>query len=247
MKKLKTIKFKKIITAFVAIIICLTFSVSVNAATSSNGSSSSSASSNTDSSDTTDDKSSNEESKTAEENSENADASSDKEKIDYSWSTNTIGNSSLVANEEILLDNGYYQFIAITTRDDDVFYVIIDETKTENNVYFLNEVDTYDINKLLGDDETSGNYDNNEDNTEATEETEETGSAQSPNSSGNSQFYLYLVVGIVILGGIGFVLYKFKFKKKETSNTNEDDDFDFEEEDEINEDDERKDDIEEWY
>lgn len=236
--KLKTIKFKQIITVFMAIILCLTFSVTANAATSSGGSSaSSSTSSGSESSDNTDEKSADESSKSSDENSGDVDLSDNEDTVNYSWSTNTTGNSSLVANEEILLDNGYYQFIAVTTRDDDVFYIIIDETKTEDNVYFLNEVDTYDINKLLGENSESGNSETVEENIEATQTTVEATSSQSnSSSSGNSQFYIILVIGVIFLGGIVFAIYKLKGKKKSSSNEHDNNEFEFEEDDEINED-----------
>lgn len=235
--KLKTIKFKQIITVFMSIILCLTFSVTANAATSSGGSStSSSTSSGSESSDNTDEKSADESSKSSDENSGDVDLSDDEDTVNYSWSTNTTGNSSLVANEEILLDNGYYQFIAVTTRDDDVFYIIIDETKTEDNVYFLNEVDTYDINKLLGENSESGNSETVEENIEATQTTVEATSSQSNSSSGNSQFYIILVIGVIFLGGIVFAIYKLKGKKKSSSNEHDNNEFEFEEDDEINED-----------
>lgn len=236
--KLKTIKFKQIITVFMAIILCLTFSVTANAATSSGGSStSSSTSSGSESSDNTAEKSADESSKSSDENSGDVDLSDNEDTVNYSWSTNTTGNSSLVANEEILLDNGYYQFIAVTTRDDDVFYIIIDETKTEDNVYFLNEVDTYDINKLLGENSESGNSETVEENIEATQTTVEATSSQSnSSSSGNSQFYIILVIGVIFLGGIVFAIYKLKGKKKSSSNEHDNNEFEFEEDDEINED-----------
>mgnify|MGYP000706584808 CR=1 FL=1 len=38
---------------------------------------------------------------------------------DYNWSSNTTGNANLTADQEILMENGMYQFIAVKTRDDD--------------------------------------------------------------------------------------------------------------------------------
>lgn len=176
------------------------------------------------------------ESKTDEEAKEEQEADKeDNKERDYTFSTTTKGNSELIANQEVLLENGYHQFIAVETRDGDIFYIIIDKTKTEDNVYFLNEVDTYDINKLLSDDdgESGGN------NTaiveeETTEPTEATTAIEQENSSSDSSFMLILVVGICLLGGIGFAIFKLsKGKKKPVA----DDDFLMDEDDdEINED-----------
>ncbi len=158
------------------------------------------------------------------------------EAVNYSFSSTTVGNAELVADEEILLDTGYYQFIAITTRDGDIFYIIIDETKTEDNVYFLNEVDTLDIEKLVGEDtdissvstSTSTSYDNEE----VEEETIET---SSNTSSGNSQFNLILCVGAVALCGIGFAIYKLRGNKKPANNNSDNPDDGFEYEDDEDE------------
>lgn len=157
------------------------------------------------------------------------------------WSKNTTGNANLAADETIVMENGTYQLIAVTTRDDDVFYVIIDKTKTENNVYFLNEVDTADLDKLAKDDSnvSSGGEDTSEPTTAPDEEAQTTDNTDST-SSGNNQYMIYLVIGIVILGGIGFAFYKLKGKggKKSSNNESEYTDEDFDYQPEINEDEE---------
>lgn len=147
---------------------------------------------------------------------------------DYNWSSNTTGNANLTADQEILMENGMYQFIAVKTRDEDTFYVIIDKTKNEDNVYFLNEVDTADIEKFLSDD-TNANSTVQETTQPATEQVERT--------SDDSQFTIYLIVGVIVLGGIAFAIFKLKKGKstKKNADTSDDDfdDFDYEE---INED-----------
>jgi hypothetical protein len=149
---------------------------------------------------------------------------------DYNWSSNTTGNANLTADQEILMENGMYQFIAVKTRDEDTFYVIIDKTKNEDNVYFLNEVDTADIEKFLSDD-TNANSTVQETTQPATEQVERTA------TSDDSQFTIYLIVGVIVLGGIAFAIFKLKKGKstKKNADTSDDDfdDFDYEE---INED-----------
>ena len=72
------------------------------------------------------------------------------------------------------MENGTYQLIAVTTRDDDMFYVIIDKTKKENNVYFLNEVDTADLDKLANDDSNVSNGDSSTETTAPADEDADT-------------------------------------------------------------------------
>ena len=166
-------------------------------------------------------------------------ATDNAEEINYSFSENTIGNSNLVASQQVITDDGQYQFIAVKTRDGDIFYVIIDHSKVDDNVYFLNEVDTYDLKALLNKNdegkaaqvgaETSVE-ETTEDVSEALAETE-----QSDNDSFNGT--LFLIIGIGALAIIGFVIFKIKkggFGKKKANVELLDDDFD--DEDEINED-----------
>ena len=166
-------------------------------------------------------------------------ATDNAEEINYSFSENTIGNSNLVASQQVITDDGQYQFIAVKTRDGDIFYVIIDHSKVDDNVYFLNEVDTYDLKALLNKNdegkaaqvgaETSVE-ETTEDESEALAETE-----QSDNDSFNGT--LFLIIGIGALAIIGFVIFKIKkggFGKKKANVELLDDDFD--DEDEINED-----------
>ena len=176
------------------------------------------------------------EEKTTENTSETA---TDSEEINYSFSENTLGNSNLIASQQVITDDGQYQFIAVKTRDGDIFYVIIDHSKVDDNVYFLNEVDTYDLKALLNKNdegkaaqvgaETSVE-ETTEDESEALAETE-----QSDNDSLNGT--LFLIIGIGALAIIGFVIFKIKkggFGKKKANVELLDDDFD--DEDEINED-----------
>lgn len=169
---------------------------------------------------------------------------------DYSFSTQTEGNADLIASEEVITDNGKFQFIAVNTRDGDVFYVIVDNSKTDNNVYFLNEVDTYDLKALLNKDDdgnaaqvgdTSVSSEDDEDE-EASEESVDEEAEQTQSSESGSDSSILIIIGIVVLAGIGFVIYKIKnggfgkFGKKKDNVELLDDEFDDEDEIEINED-----------
>ena len=63
----------------------------------------------------------------------------------------TDGNATLIKSEQIIYNTEEMQFIAVTTKDGHVFYVLINYTagNGEDNVYFLNKVDDYDLYALL--------------------------------------------------------------------------------------------------
>lgn len=63
----------------------------------------------------------------------------------------TDGNASLIIENDIIYNNDEMQFIAVTTKDGHVFYILINYLPDggEDNVYFLNKVDTFDLYSLL--------------------------------------------------------------------------------------------------
>ncbi len=63
----------------------------------------------------------------------------------------TDGNATLIKSEQIIYNTEEMQFIAVTTKDGHVFYVLINYTAADgrDNVYFLNKVDDYDLYALL--------------------------------------------------------------------------------------------------
>lgn len=178
------------------------------------------------------------------ENNENSESSD----ISYLFSENTSGNANLVASQEVIADNGKFQFIAVQTRNDDIFYIIIDKEKTEDNVYFLNEVDTYDIQSLLNKDNDNSDYGEtgtevSDDNAENPGGAEESSSEQESNGDNNFNFNLILIGGIAVLAIIGFIIFKVKkggFGKKKQADVPIDDDFEDDDSEEINEDKEKK-------
>lgn len=189
------------------------------------------------------------------------------EKIDYYGDDyyDTSGNASLIKSERIIYDTEAMQFIAVTTKDGAVFYILINYSadEEEETVYFLNKVDTFDLYSLLymtDDEEENGidierakqaeaaalNLENFEqeqgesaENTDIEAETEEA-PVQQANSS---DMMLYLLLGAVGLGGIGFAGFKFLKKPKQKpvieGIPEPEEDFDFYDgEEEINEDNE---------
>lgn len=63
----------------------------------------------------------------------------------------TDGNATLIKQEKIIYDSEEMQFIAVTTKDGDVFYILINYSAegNEDNVFFLNKVDDFDLYSLL--------------------------------------------------------------------------------------------------
>lgn len=165
----------------------------------------------------------------------------------------TDGNATLIKHEKIIYDSEEMQFIAVTTKDGDVFYILINYSAEgdEDNVFFLNKVDDFDLYSLLyagneseedkdpaeqakkyADAATNGgasseNLDNAEETTAETESSEEV-SAKKQASPMNSNMLILIGVGaLAVVGGAVFVLKSGKFGKKKNVNVEDfDEDYD---------------------
>ena len=159
----------------------------------------------------------------------------------------TDGNATLIKQEKIIYDSEEMQFIAVTTKDGSVFYVLINYSAegNEDNVYFLNKVDDYDLYALLyQDDEDSqntnpdsaaaeaasnankanGNKGKNNVNEATTTTDSVVQQTSSKNQSNGSKTPMITGVGVAVLAAAGFIFYKMKNgKSKKKSNS---DDFD---------------------
>lgn len=181
----------------------------------------------------------------------------------------TDGNATLIKSEKIIYDSEEMQFIAVTTKDGHVFYVLINYSADsgEDNVFFLNKVDSYDLYVLLyaGQEDEEGNptitpeealqaaqdangrvttaVESENSKTESVSETEDSEETDTPEKSAPNMSMVYLAVGLIAIGGAGFVGFKFLKKPKKTGiadndNFDDDDITWYDNEDEINEDDE---------
>ena len=152
----------------------------------------------------------------------------------------TDGNATLIKSEQIIYNTEEMQFIAVTIKDGHVFYVLINYTAAngEDNVYFLNKVDDYDLYALL----YAGAEDDDEKNkitpeqaaqaaekangrvkpdsdtdTAETAETDESGedtteeiAPQQNNVNMNSVYLVFGAIALIGIGAAGFFLMKKK-------------------------------------
>ena len=149
------------------------------------------------------------------------------------------GNMTLVDN--VTADSGKKQFLTLTSRDGNFYYLIIDHDKDGNeNVHFLNQVDERDLMGLMEDKEAK----QVEEDLEAQEavaaaekalqnQTQtnavKTDADKTPVAKENTKKKTVAVIGMVILlaaGAAGFFVLK---KKKDAEPEKEDPDADFNE------------------
>lgn len=177
----------------------------------------------------------------------------------------TDGNATLIKSERIVYNSEEMQFIAVTTKDGHVFYVLINYSaeNDEDQVFFLNKVDDYDLYALLyagaeDDDEKkkitpeqaaqaaekangrvqSGDGGDTADTAEASEDGEDvTDSAAQAKPVPMSKNSMMLVLGAIALigvGGAGFFIMK--KKNGDSSKTAMQDEPEYDDDNEITED-----------
>lgn len=154
----------------------------------------------------------------------------------------TDGNATLIKSEKIVYNSEEMQFIAVTTKDGHVFYVLINYSAEsgEDNVYFLNRVDDYDLYALLyaGEEDKDGNPkytpeeamqaaekangrvnsgDNSSDTAETSEATADGEGAEDGENAPTkkvpanmSSIYLVGIIALIGFGAGGFFLFKKK-------------------------------------
>lgn len=155
----------------------------------------------------------------------------------------TDGNATLIKQEKIIYDSEEMQFIAVTTKDGDVFYILINYSAEgdEDNVFFLNKVDDFDLYSLLyagneGEEEkdpaeqakkyadaangggvTAAVSNRAEETTGEAESAEEKATTKQPSSMNSNALILVGVGVLAVIGGVILVLKKGKFGKKKNT------------------------------
>ncbi|MFJ7954299.1 CD1107 family mobile element protein [Lysinibacillus sp. NPDC096418] len=106
--------------------------------------------------------------------------------------------------------NGSKAFYTITDTEHNVFYLIVDLDKTDNNVYFLTDINKSDL---------AGSVDTEEKVAFAPPVEQETAKAENPKESGSNSFLLI----VLLLAVIGVTAYYFLVMKKKQGQSNSDD------------------------
>lgn len=162
----------------------------------------------------------------------------------YTYQLTPDGNLTLVDDYSQIESEGsdkvqQKQFLTVTTKSGNTFYIIVDRDGNTDNVHFLNMVDEADLLALLGEEVPE-----KESTTEklSEEQTEDTGDEQEDKvkpKEKNSKSGSAVVIVLILAGG-GFALYWFKFRNKGTkqkSAVEDTEDYgDDEEEETVNED-----------
>lgn len=164
----------------------------------------------------------------------------------------TDGNATLIKHEKIIYESEEMQFIAVTTKDGNVFYILINYSADgdEDNVFFLNKVDDFDLYSLLyagnesendkdpaeqskkyADAATNGNTksadsDSTEETTDETDSSEGTVNKKQASPMNSNMIILIGVGALAIIGGAVLILKSRKGKKKNIKVEDFDEDYD---------------------
>ena len=162
------------------------------------------------------------------------------------------GNAQLVERQEILFSSEKFEFISVTSRNGNVFYIFIRHDLPEDvaNVFFLSKVSERELLSLINSSDTLEEYDRNNPllnqntsrNPAQTRPQNGNESANSPNEKTDSAGRDFpvsttniIIAGIVVVGAGGYGFYLSKKGKKKTKKYHQDEEDDEYDNDEYSE------------
>jgi len=146
------------------------------------------------------------------------------------------GNLTLVDDIDEDEDEGsILQYMTVQTKSGAYFYIVVDRSSNENNVYFLNTVDEADLMALMDDntreqftqaEETksemaNAGFMNLEGNSEETSESEKEKEEDSKKSSTGNPLAMLLIF-VLLGGGVVFAYYKLKIQPQKRLKSDDD-------------------------
>lgn len=147
----------------------------------------------------------------------------DTEKTDSAFST--PGNGEV---KDDITDSSTKEFLTVTTKNNNTFYIVIDRSATSQNVYMLSQIDEKDLSEFLDKDSTATVITPQEDasskvvldETDSTEaDAKDTSADTKEKSSAKTNPGAMAAVLLLALGGVGayyyFKIYKSKKEAEE--------------------------------
>lgn len=122
--------------------------------------------------------------------------------------------------QDDITEDGSKEFLTITTKNNNTFYLVIDRSASSENVYMLSQIDENDLQEFLNEGTvtektTEPSVVLEENNTDSTEADKETEPAQEENQEEDPDGNMAGILAILILAGAGVgAYYYFRIHKK---------------------------------
>lgn len=122
--------------------------------------------------------------------------------------------------QDDITEGGSKEFLTITTKNNNTFYLVIDRSASSENVYMLSQIDENDLQEFLKEGTviektTEPSVVLEENNTDSTEADKETEPAQEENQEEDPDGNMAGILAILILAGAGAgAYYYFRIHKK---------------------------------
>ena len=130
------------------------------------------------------------------------------------------GSGGTAQVQDDITEDGSKEFLTITTKNNNTFYLVIDRSASSENVYMLSQIDENDLQEFLKEGTvtektTEPSVVLEENNTDSTEADKETEPAQEENQEEDPDGNMAGILAILILAGAGAgAYYYFRIHKK---------------------------------